>query len=223
MAKMYFYYGVMGSSKTAQALMTKFNYEEKGKKVLLLKPETDTRDNFTDEQGRLHYAVKSRIGLSAEAIPISSNDNIVNVIKYYFRIIDNGFPSDRLLDSMPHIKVSCINDIIIVDEAQFLTAKQVEGLRSLVNDYDITVICYGLRTDFQTHLFEGSKRLLELADTITEVKSMCACGNKATVSARIGFNGKIITDGEQIDIGGNDKYVGMCHRCYIKGIGEANG
>ncbi len=196
MAKMYFYYGVMGSSKTAQALMTKFNYEEKGKKVFLFKPSTDTRDG-TD-------VVKSRIGLSAKACVVSPSDSIKEyVLNSLFGDNSDGFTTA----------------IVIVDEAQFLKAKQVDELRELVDLYDITVICYGLRTDFQTHLFEGSKRLLELADTITEIKSMCACGKKATVSARIDFNGRTITEGEQIDIGGNEKYVGMCHKCYMEGVG----
>jgi thymidine kinase len=111
-------------------------------------------------------------------------------------------------------------DVIITDECQFFTPEQVDQLRAIVNDYDIPVMCFGLRTDFLTHLFPGSRRLMEIADTIQEIKTICDCGNKATVNARIDAEGHIITQGEQVFLGGNDSYIAMCHRCWIRGIRE---
>lgn len=186
MAKLYFKYGAMGSSKTAQALITKFNYEEKGMRVLLLKPAVDTRDGKT--------VVKSRIGLQSEALVFQKNENLYDKIRYN--------------------DIARYPDVVIVDEAQFLTRKQVEQLRDAVDKENISVLCFGLRTDFQLKLFEGSKALFELAENISEIKSVCSCGNKASVNARIDRDGKIIVDGEQVEIGGNDKYVSMCYKCY---------
>ena len=188
MAKLYFKYGAMGSSKTAQALITKFNYEEKGMRVLLLKPAVDTRDGET--------IVKSRIGLSSEALVFRRDANLFDIIRYN--------------------DIARYPDAVIIDEAQFLTRKQTEQLRMAVDKENISVLCFGLRTDFQVRLFEGSKALFELADSISEIKSICRCGNKASVNARIDKDGKIITDGEQVDIGGNEKYVSMCYKCYMQ-------
>lgn len=182
MPKLYFRYGTMGSSKTANALMVKFNYEEKGYKVALMKPSTDNRDGID--------IIKSRIGLQDKATVISKNDNI---LKWY-------------------IEKSNSPDVIIIDEAQFLTEKQVNQLKDIAIKY-IPVLCFGLKTDFQTHFFEGSKRLFEIADSIQEIKSICKCGRKAEVNARIS-NGKIIKTGEQVQIGGNESYVGMCYKCW---------
>ena len=190
MAKLYFKYGAMGSSKTAQALITKFNYEEKGMRVLLLKPAVDTRDGET--------IVKSRIGLESEALVFGRDANLFDIIRYN--------------------DIARYPDAVIIDEAQFLTRKQVEQLRMAVDKENIAVLCFGLRTDFQIRLFEGSKALFELADSISEIKSVCKCGNKASVNARIDKDGKIITDGEQVDIGGNEKYVSMCYKCYMRNI-----
>ncbi len=191
MSKLYCKYGAMGSSKTAQALITKYNYEENGLKVWLLKPSADTRDGKD--------LLRSRIGLEAqvEVVPPEAN------IYYRFRESRKG---------------NC--DIIIVDECQFLTSAQIDELRGIVNDYDIPVMCFGLRTDFQTRLFPGSLRLMEVADTIQEIKTICDCGNKATVNARIDGNGHIVTEGAQVVLGGNDSYIAMCHRCYESGIRE---
>ncbi len=191
MAKLYFKYGAMGSSKTAQALITKYNYEENGLKVWLLKPSADTRDG--------QDILRSRIGLEAKVEVVTPDTNI------YYR-----FRESR--------KGNC--DVIIVDECQFLTGDQVDELRGIVNDYDIPVMCFGLRTDFQTKLFPGSWRLMEVADTIQEIKTICDCGNKATVNARIDGNGYIVTEGAQVVLGGNDSYLAMCHRCYENGIRE---
>jgi thymidine kinase len=200
MAKLYFKFGAMGSSKTAQALMTKFNYEEKDKHVLLVKPSTDNRDDVTDETGRVHTIVRSRIGLFQEAVAITAGDSM----RALFENENRRTPLD----------------VIIVDEAQFLTVSQVNELKDLADFSDIPVLCFGLRTDFQTKMFPGSKRLLEIADSITEIKSICRCGRKATVNARFDGSGEIITEGSQVLIGGNDRYVGMCYKCYVRLIEE---
>ena len=191
MAKLYFKYGAMGSSKTAQALITKYNYEENGLKVWLIKPSADTRDGAA--------ILRSRIGLEAtvEIIPPA-----VDVYRLF-------------LDTR---KDAC--DVIIVDECQFMTPEQIDSLRAIVNDFDVPVMCFGLRTDFQTKLFPGSRRLMEIADTFSEIKTMCECGSKATVNARIDCQGHIVTEGAQVVLGGNDSYIAMCHRCYIHGIRE---
>ena len=190
MAKLYFKYGAMGSSKTAQALITKYNYEENDMKVWLLKPSADTRDGAA--------ILRSRIGLQAE-VEIATPD--VNIYDRY----RDGFAGN------------C--HAVIVDECQFLTPEQIDQLRQIVDDYNVPVMCFGLRTDFQTKLFPGSRRLMELADCIEEIKTMCDCGAKATVNARIN-DGYIVTEGAQVVLGGNDCYIAMCHRCYVRGIRE---
>ena len=194
MAKLYFKFGAMGSSKTAQALMTKFNYEEKGKRVLLMKPDTDNRDDQRDEAGRLRTLVRSRIGLRAEAVAVCEAEDV--------RALFLSRAAEGPLD------------VLICDECQFLTPAQVEQMKELADLDDIPVLCFGLRADFQTKLFPGSKRLFEIADSITEIKSVCRCGRKATVNARFDDNGEIIVEGDQICIGGNDRYEGMCYKCY---------
>ena len=190
MAKLYFKYGAMGSSKTAQALITKYNYEENDLNVWLIKPSADTRDGAA--------VLRSRIGLEARVEVIAPD---VNVVERYL--------------ATQHGKCN----VIIVDECQFMTARQIDELRTIVNDYNVPVLCFGLRTDFQTNLFPGSRRLMELADCIEEIKTMCDCGAKATVNARIN-DGYIVTEGAQVVLGGNDSYIAMCHRCYINGIRE---
>ena len=191
MAKLYFKYGAMGSSKTAQALITKYNYEENDLKVWLIKPSADTRDG--------QQILRSRIGLEAqvEVIPPQMD------VKVRFEHTQKG---------------DC--DVIIVDECQFLTEAQIDELRDIVDEYNIPVMCFGLRTDFQTRLFPGSLRLMEVADTIQEIKTICDCGAKATVNARIDSQGHIVTQGAQVFLGGNDSYIAMCHKCYIRGIRE---
>ena len=190
MAKLYFKYGAMGSSKTAQALITKYNYEENDLKVWLIKPSADTRDGA--------QILRSRIGLEAEVEVIPPEADI------YARFL--GGKARR-------------SDVIIVDECQFMTEKQIDQLRAIVDDHNIPVMCFGLRTDFQTHLFSGSRRLMEIADTIQEIKTICDCGAKATVNARVN-DGYIVTEGAQVVLGGNDSYIAMCHKCYIRGIRE---
>ncbi len=199
MAKLYYKFGAMGSSKTAQALMTRFNYEEKGGKVWLIKPSVDTRDDYRDESGNLVAVVKSRIGLSEVADVILECDDI----------------EERFLSAEAERGNFAA---IVCDECQFLTPEQVEGLKYIAEYRDVPVLCFGLRTDFRTKLFPGSLRLFELADSIAEIKSVCSCGAKAIVNARMDENGRIVTNGAQVDIGGNEKYVGMCWKCWQEAI-----
>lgn len=184
--KLYFKYGVMGCSKSAQALMTKFNYEQQGYKVLLLKPLLDSRDNHDGK-----HVVKSRIGLESDAVAFSEKDNLFKLFKK--------------LNKREKI------DVIILDECQFCKTHHIDELKELTKE--IPVLCYGLKTDFRTKLFEGSKRLLEIADSITELKAICACGRKATINARFS-NGRLVTSGKVIEIGGDDRYKAMCYDCY---------
>ena len=189
MAKLYFKYGTMGSSKTAQALITRYNYNEKGLSVWLIKPSADTRDGAV--------ILRSREGLEAPAEVIA--------------------PETRILDRFAfqtHV------DAIIVDECQFMTGAQIDELRYIVDVHNIPVLCFGLRTDFLSTLFEGSRRLFEVADTISEIKAICDCGAKATTNARIDPEGYIVTEGDQLLLGGNDRYLAMCHKCWIRNIRE---
>ncbi len=183
MAKLYFKYGAMGSSKTATALITKYNYEERGMRVWLIKPAADNRDG--------EFTLRSRVGLTAEAEAIGPDKDI-----------------RALYDQREKV------DVIIVDECQFMTQAQIDQLRELVDREDLPVLCFGLRTDFQTKLFPGSRRLFELADSITEIKTICDCGRKATVNARLSPEGYVVTEGSQVFLGGNDSYIAMCHKCY---------
>ena len=185
--KLYFKYGVMGCSKTAQALMTKFNYEQQGYNVLLIKPSIDNRDDHENKT-----VIKSRIGLESEAIAFSRRQNLIRLF------------NKRKKDNI---------GVIIVDECQFCTSTQIDELKELTKF--APVLCYGLKTDFRTKLFSGSKRLLEIADSLTELKAICECGRKATVNARF-KNGLLVTKGSIIEIGGDDKYRAMCYDCYKK-------
>ena len=187
MAKLYFKYGAMGSSKSAQALITQFNYEELGMTVWLIKPSVDDRDGAN--------IIRSRIGLQREAQVIHPNEDIIATFA-----------------RAGHA------DVIIADEAQFFSPEQIDQLRRIVDEQNIPVLCFGLRTDFLTHFFPGARRLMELADSITEIKTVCACGSKATVNARLDASGTILTTGSQVFLGGNDSYVAMCHRCWRKKI-----
>lgn len=188
MAKLYFKYGVMGSSKTAQALMCKFNYEQVGFKVNILKPAIDTRD-VSDNK----IIIKSRIGLTSECLTFNKDENLFDFIYNL-----NGFDN---------------KSVIIIDECQFCTKQQVDELKRVSTH--IPVLCYGLLTNFKTELFEGSKRLVEIAESLMEIKAVCECGRKATMNARF-IDDKIVTEGEEILIGGNESYKAICHNCYIK-------
>jgi thymidine kinase len=189
MAKLYFKYGAMGSSKSAQALITQFNYEELGMTVWLIKPSTDTRDGAD--------VIKSRIGLERKATVITPDLDIKEEYSKHIR-----------------------TDVIIADESQFFTPEQIDQLRDIVDEQDVPVLCFGLRTDFLTHFFPGAERLMELADSITEIKTVCSCGRKATVNARIDAEGRIVTEGSQVMLGGNDSYIAMCHKCWKEKIKE---
>ena len=191
MAKLYFKYGAMGSSKTANALITRFNYEERGMKVWLIKPSIDVRDGAD--------VIRSRIGLEQQAYVVTPD-----------------------IDLFEEFKAHRDCHVIIADECQFFTSAQIDQLRRIVNELDIPVLCFGLRTDFLTHLFEGSRRLFEVADSVTEIKTICACGRKAIVNARIDEDGRVVTEGGQILLGGNDSYVAMCHSCWIETIKKQN-
>ena len=183
MAQLYFKYGAMGSSKSANALMARFNYEERGQKTLMVKPQLDTRDG--------DHMVYSRIGLKHPCV--------------YF---------DEMRE-MPE-KVLQENACIIVDEAQFLSREEVRYLVHLVDDCGIPVICYGLRADFRGELFPGSYELLVMADKLEEVKTICWCGKKAICNARV-QNGKVVKEGEQVMLGGNESYVSLCRRHWAEG------
>ena len=198
MNKLYYRYGAMGSSKTAQALMIKFNYEQKGYNVFLFKP---LYDNRCVEDGKAYVA--SRIGLKSECIEFSSTDNFADLCNKH--------------DILNVKKVK--QNVIIIDECQFMTRQQVEEIKDIAQY--LPVLCFGLLTNYKTELFEGSKRLVELADSLEEIKSICKCGRKATVNARLS-NGKIVVDGNEIEIGGDDQYEGMCYNCYKKKLNNQN-
>lgn len=187
MANLVFYYGAMGCSKTANALMTRFQYIDKGLKVWLIKPELDTRDDIHHEDGTITSLVKSRVGISGEATVIKSDQDIIP-------------PSET--------------DLIICDEAQFLSEFQVDELKAITEVWDIPVYCYGLRTDFRTKLFPGSKRLFELASNVIQLESICSCGKPAIINARFNSKGKIVTAGSQIEIGGDERYKALCYSCW---------
>lgn len=183
-AKLYFFYGAMGSSKTADALMKRFNYIERGMNPLLLKPMKENRDG--------EKIIRSRIKLEAEC----------EFVENFISSLENG--------QVPEY------DAIIVDEAQFLSREQVDTLAKVVDDHDIPVLCYGLRTDFQTNAFEGSARLFELADELVETSTVCWCGRKARFNARIA-DGHIVREGEQVQMGGNESYVALCRKHFMQG------
>ncbi|MDD6051214.1 MAG: thymidine kinase [Clostridiales bacterium] len=185
MAKLYYRYGAMGSSKTANAIMVQYNYMERGQKVLMLKPKLENRDGAS--------TVKSRCGLETECL----------------------FVEDISLEDVRGY------DCVIVDEAQFLSKERVQLLVRIVDELDIPVICYGLRTDFQENFFEGSMWLMAWADSIEEVKTICWCGRKAICNARV-VNGKVVKEGDQILLGGSSQYVSLCRKHFHAGdLGDA--
>jgi thymidine kinase len=183
MAKLYFIYGAMGCGKTIDLLKTAYNYEERGQKVLLFTASKDTRNGV----GK----IKTRVGLERDAIAIDDNMDIYKYILTYPQ------------------KIDCI----LVDEVNFLKKEHIDSLSDVVDFLKIPVMCYGLRSDFLTNVFEGSKRLLEIADSIQELKTICECGRKAIINMRIS-DGKVVTEGEQFLVGGNESYKAVCRRCY---------
>ena len=192
MAKLIFKYGAMGASKTANALMVRYNYIERGKTPIMLKPKLENRDG--------EKSIRSRIGLDCEC----------------------EFVEDFLERMKDYKNSNEWYDAIIVDEAQFLTTEQVDALANIVDKYGIPVICYGLRTDFKTEGFEGSTRLLLIADQIEEIKTICWCGKAACFNARINEKGEVIRDGNKILFGANDTYISLCRKHYKSGRTSGN-
>ena len=185
MAKLYFYYGAMNSGKTTRILQCEYNYKEQGMRAIIMKPEIDTKGN---------NKIVSRIGS-------------VKKVDYMIKKDENVF--DLIINEYGHV------DLILVDEAQFLTERQVNQLMDIVVDLDIPVMCYGLRTDFKGHSFPGSRRLLDIAHELTEIKTICECGKKAMFNVRL-INGKVATEGESVAIDGvgEVKYTVACAKCF---------
>ncbi|TWT91324.1 thymidine kinase [Stieleria varia] len=192
MAKLYFYYSAMNAGKSTVLLQCSHNYRERGMNTLILLPEIDTRV----AAGK----VTSRIGLQADAVTFNTADNLLSLIT----------------DLRSKGSLNCV----LVDEAQFLTRQQVRQLSDVCDLLDIPVMAYGLRTDFQGNLFEGSENLLAWADTLSEIKTICHCGRKATMVLRIDDRGRPIKDGQQIQIGGNERYVSVCRKHFKDGMSE---
>ena len=188
----------MGSGKSLQLLATAYNFQERGIPYTIFKSEIDTRDGI----GVIH----SRALGNKECVSISPDLNL-------YELVMKVYENDKAL-YRPTVKW------ILVDEAQFLTPEQVDQLAAVVDMFGINVICYGLRTDFQTHLFPGSKRLFEVADDIVEIKSSCSCDTKTIFNARIDGEGRVVTEGEQIEVGGDDRYISLCRKCYYEQAGN---
>ncbi len=198
MSKLYFIHAAMNSSKSAMLLIKAHSFEERNIPFLCLKPVIDDRDG--------QDVIKSRIGISRDCVSVDSSHDLYKFVESYISNVQlQGFEKPKW---------------ILVDECQFLSSDQVDQLADVVDNFDINVMCYGLRTDFMTKMFEGSKRLMEIADDISEIKSSCGCGRKAIVNARIDGDGNIIDTGEQIMIGGNEKYISLCRKCYRNALAK---
>jgi thymidine kinase len=190
-AKLYFYYSTMNAGKSTSLLQSSHNYRERGMRTLVYTAQFDQRGG-----GRVH----SRIGLSSEARHFAVGSDLYEEI--------SGEHAQK--------SISCV----LLDEAQFLEPQQVEQLAAVVDHLSIPVLCYGLRTDFRGELFPGSARLLALADELSELKTICHCGRKATMVVRVGANGAVERDGEQVEIGGNERYLSLCRRHYFDATGR---
>ena len=193
MSKVYFYYSAMNAGKSTVLLQSSYNYQERGMRTLLFAPTLDARAGY----GR----IQSRIGLASDAIPLETNDNLVEEVR----------------TAHAEAPVACV----LVDEAQFLTTAQVEQLTDVADSLRIPVLCYGLRTDFQATLFPGSAALLALADNLIELKTICHCGRKATMNLRISDDGHAVREGAQVEIGGNERYVAVCRRHFKEGTNSS--
>lgn len=192
MAKLYFYYSAMNAGKSTSLLQAAYNYEERGMRPLLLTPELDSRFGV----GK----ITSRIGLDAKATVFQQSSDLLNLARTEHEIAD----------------IHCV----FVDEAQFLTKKQVFELGEVADQLGVPVLAYGLRTDFQGNLFEGSRYLLAWSDVLSEIKTVCHCGRKATMVLRIDSEGRPIKTGEQIKVGGNESYVSVCRQHFKAGLAE---
>ena len=190
MAKLYFYYSAMNAGKTTNLLQSRHNYAERGMNTLVIKPRIDSRSG--------ENRVRSRIGLEAEAVDVDPSINLLDLVQN----ASEGQP------------IHCV----LVDEAQFLSADQVDQLTEVVDALNIPVLAYGLRTDFLGALFEGSRQLLALADELREIKTVCHCGRKATMVVRFDGEGQPMHSGDQIQIGGNETYVSMCRRHFKESL-----
>lgn len=193
MAQLYFYYSAMNAGKSTSLLQSSYNYNERGMRTLIFTAEIDNR--FA--QGK----VSSRIGLSAQSLLFTPTTNMAEIIKN-----ENSIQ-----------KIHCV----LIDECQFLTKQQVEELCNIVDNIDIPVLCYGLRTDFSGELFAGSQYLLAWADKLVELKTVCYCGRKANRVLRVGSDGIPMYEGAQVDIGGNEKYISVCRKHYTEAIEQA--
>lgn len=190
MSKLYFRYSAMGAGKSLDLLKVAYNYEERGMRTALYNSHLDSRYG--------HDTIASRTGIQKDATSFNAETNFLEHFRTHY------FDRD--------IKVGCV----LLDEAQFLSKAQVNQLRSVVHQFDVPVICYGLRTDFKGDLFEGSQWLLAWADAIEELKTICWCGRKATMNARL-VNGRVVKDGDQIQIGGNESYIALCPKHFLEG------
>jgi thymidine kinase len=190
-AKLYFYYSTMNAGKSTSLLQSSHNYRERGMRTLVFTAKVDQRGG-----GKVH----SRIGLSSDALHFAPGSGLLREIE-----LEHG-----------RQPVSCV----LLDEAQFLTRQQVDDLAMVVDRLSIPVLCYGLRTDFRGELFEGSARLLAIADELAELKTICHCGRKATMVVRVGPDGRAEQEGSQVEIGGNERYVSLCRRHYFEASGR---
>ena len=191
-SKLYFKFGCMNSAKSMLLLTTAHNLEDNGLEIMVLKPSADTRDG--------EGIIRSRVGIERKCTSVDNDVNLYRAIKDYRNFLASQFVELKW---------------VLVDECQFLTEEQIGQLSDVVDFLGINVICYGLRTDFQSKLFPASKRLFELADDIEEIKSTCECGDRKTsINARFDSDGNIVTEGDQVVIGGNDMYKPLCRRCW---------
>jgi len=192
MAKLYFYYSAMNAGKSTTLLQAAYNYQERGMRPMLLTPQLNTRDGVG--------TIASRIGLKATARAFSQTDSLLELVRR----------------NHAEVPLACV----FVDEAQFLTRRQVFELGEIADDEGIPVLAYGLRTDFQGNLFEGSQYLLAWADVLSEIKTVCHCGRKATMVLRLDEDGRPVRSGEQIKLGGNESYVSVCRQHFKRGLAE---
>jgi len=202
-AQLYFYYSAMNAGKSTSLLQSAHNYQEQGMEVLLFTAAIDNRYG----QG----VIKSRIGLSADAIVFDETTDFISLISEQISeraSEQSGSQTSKSTSKQQKQNPACV----LVDEAQFLTTEQVDQLAEIVDERDLPVLCYGIRTDFQGALFSGSSRLLAIADKLFELKTVCSCGRKATMTIRLDENGQAIAAGAQVEIGGNERYESKCRR-----------